>query len=400
LYLTAKEAADELGVSVATLYSYVSRKQIRSQRAPQSKARLYWKDDIDSLKRAAKTPANDALVPSTTITLLTPAGPFYRGQSAVKLAETESLESVCGILWGQPAEGAFGRLDFRRSELYDRVWENLADATTAEKVSALLPILERANPRAYDLSPSGYCRTGAEMMRWFASMICGQPTPTDLPLHEVIAQGLKSPPGYSDIVRRMLVLAADHELDPSTYAVRAIANTGVSPYQIALVGFAAAGGRRLTFGRPQALSQMIHEILKNKDPTEPILRRLSEGEPVYGFGSRLYPHGDPRAAALLAVLRETFPDDSELAKLNEAISIAGDVMEAPPDFVIPLSFIGYKLGLIGRESILLRLARMGGWIAHAMEQYHSQEFVRPRTTYLGVLPVEVETEPHALQATP
>jgi citrate synthase len=386
VYLTATEAAEELGISVATLYSYVSRKQIRSQRAPRSKARLYWKDDIESLKRARQTPADDVLVPSTTITLLTPAGPFYRGQSAITLAQTESLEGVCGILWGEAAQGAFGRLDFRRSELYDRVLENLADATTAEKVSALLPILERANPRAYDLSPAGYCRTGAEMMRWFAGMICDQPTPTDLPLHEVITQGLRSPPGYTDIVRRVLVLAADHELDPSTYAVRAIANTGVSPYQIALVGLAAAGGRRLTFGRPQTLSQMIHEILQSKDPTEPILRRLREGEPVHGFGSKLYPQGDPRAASLLEALRETFPDDPELAKLNDAISVAQDVMQERPDFVIPLSFIGYKLGLIGRESILLRLARMGGWIAHAMEQYHHQEFVRPRTRYLGELP--------------
>jgi citrate synthase len=385
LYLTAKEAADELGISVATLYSYVSRKQIRSQRAPRSKARLYWKEDIVSLKRASQSPA-DALVPSTTITLLTPDGPFYRGQSAVKLAETESLERVCGILWGPPAEGAFGRLDFRRTELYDRVLEDLATATTAEKVTALLPILERANPRAYDLSPSGYCRTGAEMMRWFAAIICGQQSPSELPLHEVVTQGLGAPPGYTDIVRRMLVLAADHELDPSTYAVRAVANTGVSPYQIALVGLAAAAGRRLTFGRPQALSQMIQEIMRSKDPAEPILRRVSEGEPVYGFGSRLYPQGDPRAAALLTALREAFPDDIELSRLDKAISVAHDVMQEPPDFVIPLSFIGYKLGLIGRESILLRLARMSGWIAHALEQYNNQELVRPRTTYVGTLP--------------
>jgi citrate synthase len=61
-------------------------------------------------------------------------------------------------------------------------------------------------------------------------------------------------------------------------------------------------------------------------------------------------------------------------------------MDSPPDFVIPLTFVGYRLGLIGREGILMRVARTAGWIAHAMEQYHSQELVRPRTVYLGDLP--------------
>ena len=51
-------------------------------------------------------------------------------------------------------------------------------------------------------------------------------------------------------------------------------------------------------------------------------------------------------------MREAQPDDPDLRRLDEAISVAGEVMGQPPDFVIPLSFIGRKLGLIGREGIL------------------------------------------------
>jgi citrate synthase len=202
----------------------------------------------------------------------------------------------------------------------------------------------------------------------------------------LLAQRLKAPEGYADIIRRLLVLGADHELDPSTYAVRAVANSGVSVYQAAVAGLASAVGRRLSFGRTQALSQMFREIFEGPGPEEAVLRRLREGEQVHGFGSRMYPDGDPRAAALLEWLQEAVPDDPYLRRLNQAIAVAQDAMDRKPDFVIPLTFVGHRLGLIGREGILLRVARMGGWIAHAMEQFHSQELVRPRTVYRGELP--------------
>jgi citrate synthase len=385
LYLTAQEAAKELGVSVATLYAYVGRKQIRSQRVQGSKSRLYWREDIERLKRASSEPPADVLVPRTSITLITPEGPFYRGHSAIKLAETETLESVCQLLWGDASADVFSTFTFKKPDLYDRVLEGLANASILETACALLPILERANPRAHDLSPVGYCRSGAEIMRWFAGIISGG-EPSGRPMHEAVAQSLNAPPGYDDIIRRLFVLSADNELDPSTYAVRAVANTGVTAYQLTLVGLACASGRRLPFGRANAISQMMNEIMAASDPAEPIQRRLREGETVYGFASRLYPAGDPRARALLRWIREMNPDDPDLLKLNAAIGLAHEAMGVEPDFVIPLTFVAYKLGVPARGGILLRLARMGGWVAHAIEQYHFQELVRPRTVYEGPLP--------------
>ena len=50
LYISAKEAAAELGVSIPTLYAYVSRGFIRSQGVAGSRNRRYWKVDIERLK--------------------------------------------------------------------------------------------------------------------------------------------------------------------------------------------------------------------------------------------------------------------------------------------------------------------------------------------------------------
>ncbi len=386
MFLTAPEAAEELGVSVSTLYAYVSRKQIRSQALPGSKSWLYWRDDIERLKNTSPAASRDALAPSTSITLITAEGPFYRGWSAIELAHTQNAEQVCALLWGSASVGAFGPTTFRPSPLYDKVLAGLGGASTMEKVLALLPILERSDPRAFDLAPEGFCRTGMEMMRWFAAIISDEGSPTAEPLHEMLAARLKAPEGFADIIRRVLVLGADHELDPSTYAVRAVANTGVSPYAIALAGLATARGRRLTFGRAHALSQMFREIVDGPEPEQAILGRVREGEALHGFNSRIYPAGDPRAEALLSALRLAYPDDVQLGRLDRAIEAAREATGHRPDFVIPLTFVGHRLGLVGQEGILLRLARMAGWIAHALEQYHGQELVRPRSVYVGELP--------------
>jgi citrate synthase len=387
LYITAQEAANALDISVETLYSYVGRKQIRSQRPAGSKTRLYWREDIERLKRSsAPAPPAEVLAPTTSISLITEEGQYYRGHSAIALAETATLEEVCGILWQADPKDAFGDVTFRKPDLYDRLLKDTAGATILERVSMLLPLLERANPRAYDFSPSGFCRTSAEVMRWYAAMITGSDAPSAAPLHETVVMGLGAPPVYLDLVRAYLVIAADHELEATTYAVRAVANTWVSPYQITLAALASARGRHTNFGPHSALSRMMDEILEGPSTSEPILRRLHDGEPLRAFRSPLYPKGDPRARFMLQRLTDALPGDAELARLFEAIEVAHDAMGGLPDLALPLSFIARRIGLMGQEGLLFRLSRMAGWLAHAMEQNSTQELIRPRAVYIGPLP--------------
>ena len=46
----------------------------------------------------------------------------------------------------------------------------------------------------------------------------------------------------------------------------------------------------------------------------------------------------------------------------------------------------HLLGLDGRDANMLRLARMAGWVAHAVEQYDQQFAIRQATRYKGQLP--------------
>ncbi|TWI82931.1 citrate synthase [Roseibium hamelinense] len=105
VFLSAKEAATELGVQPATLYAYVSRGLIRSEPGP-GKQKKYFAADVRRLQErrevgdlADPRPLTGAGVLETRLTLITEKGPHYRGQLATELARTSSLESVATLLW-------------------------------------------------------------------------------------------------------------------------------------------------------------------------------------------------------------------------------------------------------------------------------------------------------------
>src|SRR5262249_55451562 len=116
-YLTARQAAQALGVTLPTLYAYTSRGQLRSEPLPgQPRERRYFREDIDRLrerkeargdpsKAATRGPHWGSPVLSSNITLIQDGRLYYRGQDVMQLAETATLEQVAELLWeAEPAE--------------------------------------------------------------------------------------------------------------------------------------------------------------------------------------------------------------------------------------------------------------------------------------------------------
>src|SRR6516164_9885531 len=106
----AAEAARILGVKVATLYSYASRRWVRSFPSGRHREKRYLRDDLERLRHRAdarlghEAVASGALrwgepVLSSAITELRSDGPWYRGHSAVALSRTQRFESVASLLW-------------------------------------------------------------------------------------------------------------------------------------------------------------------------------------------------------------------------------------------------------------------------------------------------------------
>ncbi len=122
-YLTARQAAEELGVSVKTLYAYVSRGLIRSEAiGGKRRNRRYRAEDVRRLrerKEQRRDPARAAKgaldwgrpVMESAITLIADGRMYYRGRDAIALSEDHILEQVAKLIWtGNKTEGDRGRL--------------------------------------------------------------------------------------------------------------------------------------------------------------------------------------------------------------------------------------------------------------------------------------------------
>src|SRR5215208_3552892 len=97
-YLSAGRAAEESGVSLATLYAYVSRGMVRSEAAEgKGRTRRYRAEDVRRLKERKEHRRDpDGVVEGTLhwgtpvlesgITLIDGGGLYYRGRDVVDLA--------------------------------------------------------------------------------------------------------------------------------------------------------------------------------------------------------------------------------------------------------------------------------------------------------------------------
>lgn len=368
-YLTAAEAMALLNVSAQTLYAYVSRKGIRTKPVAGSRHRLYWKADIEQLRRRKPAAQVHGHIHDSAITLVTADALYYRGRNAVDLAESASFESVAALLWASDERHSFGDRPPQALALWPTLRKLLAGESQVNLASVLFPLLEEANPKAYDLSRAGMARTGAGILRWLAAITVGAERPTDEPLHLFLARELKLKDPAADIVRRILILAADHGDEPSALAVRALASTGVTPWRAIVGGLSVTIGRNSKSNEFDAIYRLLTEVVGSADPRAAIVQRIRIGDALPGFDAGTFPHGDPRANALLEYCAQAFAGQPAWERLQVALRTVAEIRDQQPTFALAGIFAGVQVGL-GPRASFFHLGRAAGWIGHAIEQYH------------------------------
>jgi citrate synthase len=387
-WLTAPEALQVLGVRPQTLYANVSRKKIRAKPNPKDTRRsLYHEADVRKMARqqggqrkatavaAAAIEWGDPIL-SSAVSTVVEGRLYYRGRDAVGLSEEKAFEEVARILWG--VDGRLGgshaaprgsKKESSSSLPLQRAFLalGLRAATDLTSYGRALPTLQVEAESVLDTL------AGAMLDRDAPPPLRG-PTAQGRALHDRAAANWRRPDA-ADILRRALVLLADHELNASTFATRVAVSTGAPLAAGVLSGLATLTGP--LHGRASlGVLELVAGV--NRAGAQVTIRDwLSQGRPIAGFGHPLYPLGDPRATALL----QQFPLPTEYAELRDVVEEA--IGERPNvDFALAALT---KVFNLPREAplILFALGRCAGWLAHALEQVTTGHPIRPRARYVG-----------------
>jgi citrate synthase len=372
---------------------------LRSEPVPgEPRARRYAREDVErllarrELRRHPERAAEDDLhwgrpILASSLTLIENGRLFYRGRDVLVLARESRLEEVAALLWtGDPRHGeslfAAPPAAPSRSGTVVRGGARLGPI---ERCQIVLPLAAAADLAAYDLRPAAVAAAGVRIFRLLVTAVAGIPwrgtAETTLQ-----AAWLPRRPPVASALRAALILCADHELNVSAFTARCVASAAASPYDVVAAGLAALKGARHG-GESARVEALFEEAGGPRGPRDAISERMRRGETVPGFGHRLYPRGDPRGAALLALAEECAAGGRAMTLVRALVAAGAELVGEPPTLDFGLAALGRALRLPeGSPLALFALGRTLGWIGHALEQYADGRLIRPRARYVGEAP--------------
>jgi citrate synthase len=398
-WLSAHEATERLKVKPDTLYAYVSRGLLRSERVPGSRTARYLRADVERLARRSRgnTPrTGPEIVIDSAVTLLDPAGHlYYRGQDATALASVGTYEETARLLWGIPPDSVLAWSPLPSALKAARAAQRHLPqhATPPDRLRVIAAVIAPYDALRNDRHPGSVALRAANII---ATLVAALP----------VVDGADPPGAHSSIAARLwprltdrpatktrlealdhaLILLADHELAASTYAARVAASTWADPYLLILTGLSVASGP-LHAGASEQVRALLREVVLNRSAEASIAERLRNHEHIPGFGHSVYQGPDPRAAALLEAIARTNPPRA----LQRAVTHTLDLVEAGNG---PEPNVDFALGLLAESNAMVTgageaifvLARCAGWIAHGIEEYPHRFRYRARAAYTGPTP--------------
>jgi citrate synthase len=372
-WIPVEDALSRLGVQRQTLYAYVSRGLLRARADTDDPRRsLYAAADIVRLKgrrRGARRRSEVAAgaiawgepVLESSISTVRDGRLIIRGRFVEDLAKRATLEEVASLLW--QADPATVPLSAR-----------FEGDTAKSRAFAMLARCAGSDAPSLGRSPAALAADAWPILSGFADALTGKPARG--PIHERLARAWRVDTRGAQLIRRTLVLMSDHELNPSTFAVRIAASTGAPLAACALAGLSTLSGPLHGEAAARALAQM-DVLLAAKDPATEARAMVARGDHIAGWSHPLYPDGDPRAADLLAALKPK-------AAIARVLQVLGAETGDQPNCDAAIAALTRELKLPEEAPfVLFAMGRIAGWLAHAMEQRANGRIIRPRARYTG-----------------
>ncbi|MBO0693124.1 MAG: citrate synthase [Acidimicrobiaceae bacterium] len=387
------DVAERLGIKPETVYAYVSRGMLHSERGPRGST--FDRAEVERLARSTRRAEQSArsareLSFLTRVTRIEAGHLFYRGREAVELSRTRSFEEVAWYLWtgalvaqapwhapeavlrvAREAVGALGNLGLP----IDRLRVAVAAAATADplrhdRTDAAVTLTARSLVAVMVDSLPATCPGRLAAGDRLATRLWGRLTGAS-PRRERL-----------ELLEAALVLIADHELAASTLAARVAASFRADPYAVVGAGLGPAGGP-LHSGAAGEVRDLLSSAAEF-GPERAVGRLLDRDRPLPGFGLPLYPGADPRAAELLRRLPSAGTDPDRSAVIRHVLALGERRGSPPPNVDFALGALEWGLEMVpGAGQAIFVIGRSAGWLAHAMEEYRDRSDFRVRAAYVG-----------------
>ncbi|OYW81125.1 MAG: citrate synthase [Asticcacaulis sp. 32-58-5] len=390
-WISRAEALERLDVKPQTLYAYVSRQRIAAKSDPDHPRKsLYSLDDVERLSGRGDTshaapaaritpniissgnPARGEASIDSEISITFQGRHYYRGQDSLALAESENFEQVATLLWQSDNSNLFGPLKPRPDVNFPggpraRVMAMLSRRLEEEAMQEIL------TERDLELEAAGL------LNELIDSVTNGGPR---LFFHQRLARGWKvNDPRDIDLIRRILVLSADTELDESTLAVRVSAATQGPLANSIMAGFAALMGPKLG-GRISRAEAYVTQVRRHGNPELVAKTYLNQGLELPGFEAGTASSEKQRAESLMAAAPHMGND------LKTILQVGEDLTGRPAGFSLAVALLGRHLDLPKEAPFTLYgIGRSAGWLAHAIEQIASKSAPKARLRYIGKHPL-------------
>jgi len=207
-------------------------------------------------------------------------------------------------------------------------------------------------------------------------------------------QGAPPPPAAVRALDVALILRADNELNPSTFAARVTASTGADVFGSVLAALSALAGPRHGWHTRNVLAA-LEEIGAPEQVADWVRERLARKAKVPGFGHQVYQGEDPRTG----LLRELAESECQRAGMWPLFRTARELEVAVQRETGQFPIVDFYLAPLYRAvgfpadlfTAVFAVSRMSGWVAHVLEQYGEGRLIRPRAEYIG--PVDLEYKP-------
>ncbi len=341
----------------------------------------------------------------------------YRGYSIDELATRSTFEETAylllhGELPSQAQLGAFdAELKSARTlpgEIID-VIRLVRDAHPMDVLRTAVSALAATDPETADKSHDATLRKGLRLTSQVPTIVMAHHAiregrdpvePSSTLSHAAnflyMLDGSEPSEDASALMDKDFILHAEHGSNASSFTARVVTGTQADLHSSITAAIAALSGPSHG-GAAENVMQMAREIEEPERAADYVKELRSRGEPIMGFGHRVYRAEDPRARHLREGVQRLSAEKGEpkwyaiLEAVQEAMRPYGRLgVNVNVDF---FAGVIYYLHGIPQDLFvpIFAVGRVPGWTVQVLEQMENNILLRPLLHYVG--PLDREYEP-------